>query len=178
MERYFRDRGAVDEIAVGRAGASAASLRATRGTASRHAPTAERSHCIARGKPFTRKSRPSCTATPGIIANLDSRCIAVNGTENHVHTLVSLGKTMATSNLVREVKKGSTSWLKRQEAVSREFSWQDGCRGFSVGRSELPAVRRYIASQKEHHRRVSNDEELVSLLDEHGVDYDAPYLWD
>ena len=47
-----------------------------------------------------------------------------------------------------------------------------------MGRSELPAVRRYIASQKEHHRRVSNDEELVSLLDEHGVDYDAPYLWD
>ena len=51
--------------------------------------------------------------TAGIIANLDSRCIAVNGTENHVHTRVSLGMTMATSNLIREVKKGSTSWLTR-----------------------------------------------------------------
>ena len=114
----------------------------------------------------------------GIIANLDSRCIAVNGTDNHVHSLVSLGKTMAISNLVREVKKGSTSWLKRREAVSRDFSWQDGYGGFSVGRSELPAVRRYIAAQKEHHRRVSYDEELVSLLDEHGVAYDARYLCD
>ena len=114
----------------------------------------------------------------GIIANLDSMCIAVNGTENHVHTLVSLGKTMATSNLVREVKKGSTAWLKRQEAVSRDFSWQDGYGGFSVGRSELPAVRRYIAAQKEHHRSVSYDEEFVALLDEHGVAYDARYLWD
>jgi REP element-mobilizing transposase RayT len=114
----------------------------------------------------------------GIIANLDSRCIAVNGTENHVHTLVSLGKTMATSSLVREVKKGSTSWLKRQEAVSRDFSWQDGYGGFSVGRSELPAVHRYIAAQKEHHRRVTYEEEFVSLLDEHGVAYDDRYLWD
>ena len=113
-----------------------------------------------------------------IVAKLASRCFAVNGTENHVHTLVSLGKTMAISNLVREVKKGSTSWLKRQEAVSRDLSWQDGYGGFSVGRSELPAVRRYIAAQKDHHRRVSYDEELVSLQDEHGVAYDARYLWD
>ena len=113
-----------------------------------------------------------------IIANLDSRCIAVNGTENHVHTLFSLGKTMATSNLVREVKKGSTSWLKRQGAVTRDFSWQDGYGGFSVGRSELPAVRRYIAAQKEHHRRMSYDEEFVALLEEHGVAYDTRHLWD
>jgi hypothetical protein len=55
---------------------------------------------------------------------------------------------------------------------------QGGYGGFSVGRSELHAVRRYIAAQKEHHRRVTYDEELVSLLDEHGVAYDARYLWD
>ena len=47
-----------------------------------------------------------------------------------------------------------------------------------MGRSELPAVRRYIAAQKEHHRRVTYDEEFVALLDEHGVAYDARYLWD
>ena len=85
---------------------------------------------------------------------------------------------MAISNVVREVKKGSTSWLKRQEAVSRDVSWQDGCGGFSVGRSELPAVQRYIAVEKEHHRRLSDEEELVSLRDEHCVAYDARYLWD
>jgi len=114
----------------------------------------------------------------GIVANLDSRCFAINGTENHIHTLVSLGKTMALSDLVREVKKGSTSWLKRQGAVSRAFSWQDGYGGFSVGRSDLPAVRQYIAAQKEHHRRVSYEEEFVTLLNEHAIAYDERYLWD
>ena len=114
----------------------------------------------------------------GIVANLDSRCVAINGTENHVHMLVSLGKTMATSNLVREVKKGSTSWLKREDSVSSVFSWQDGYGGFSVGRSDLPAARRYIEAQKVHHRRVSYEKEFVALLDEHGVAYDARYLWD
>jgi REP element-mobilizing transposase RayT len=114
----------------------------------------------------------------GIAANLGSRCLAINGTENHVHTLVSLGKTSALSDLVREVKKGSSSWLKREGAASRAFGWQDGYGGFSVGRSDLPAVRRYIAAQKEHHRRVSYEEEFVSLLDEHGIAYDARHLWD
>ena len=62
-------------------------------------------------------------------------------------------RSMATSNLVREVKKGSISWLKRQDAVTRDFSWQDGYGGFSVGRSELPAVRRYIAAPPAHVQR-------------------------
>src|SRR3954462_15300948 len=87
----------------------------------------------------------------GIVAHLDSRCLAINGTQNHLHTLVSLGKTLAPSDLVREVKKGSSSWLNRQGAVSRTFGWQDGYGGFSVGRSGLPAVREYIAAQKAHH---------------------------
>ena len=114
----------------------------------------------------------------GIVANLDSRCFAINGTENHVHTLVSLGKRVALSDIVREVKKGSTVWLKREGAVSRAFNWQDGYGGFSVGRSDVPAVRRYIAAQKEHHRRVSYEEEFVALLDENGIAYDERYLWD
>jgi len=114
----------------------------------------------------------------GIIANLDSRCLTVNGTENHVHTLVSLGKTTALSNLVREVKKGSTTWLKRQGAVSRAFNWQDGYAGFSVGKSDLLAVKKYIADQKQHHQRISYEEEFISLLEDNGVAYDARYLWD
>jgi putative transposase len=114
----------------------------------------------------------------GIVANLDSRCFAINGTENHLHTLVSLGKTIALSDLVREIKKGSASWLKRQDAVSRGFYWQDGYGAFSVGRPDLPAVKRYIASQKEHHRRVTYEEEFIALLRENGIEYDERYLWD
>jgi REP element-mobilizing transposase RayT len=113
----------------------------------------------------------------GIVRNLDSRCLAINGTENHVHLLVSVGKSVAVSDLVRETKKGSTSWLKRQDAVSRGFHWQDGYGAFSVGRSDLDAVKRYIANQKEHHRRVTYEQEFVSLLRENGIDYDEQYLF-
>ena len=115
---------------------------------------------------------------PGTVANLDSRCLAVNGTQNHIHLLVSPGKTIALSNLVREIKKGSTSWLKREGGVRRGFHWQDGYGGFSVGRSGLPTVRNYIASQKEHHRRASYEEEFIALLEESGITYDERYLWD
>ena len=113
----------------------------------------------------------------GIVRNLDSRCLAINGTENHVHLLVSIGKSVAVSDLVRETKKGSTSWVKRRGVVRGNFHWQDGYGAFSVGRSDLDAVKRYIANQKEHHRRVTYEEEFVSLLRENGIDYDERYLW-
>ena len=114
----------------------------------------------------------------GIVRNLDSRCLAINGTENHVHLLVSIGKSIAPSDLIRETKKGSTSWVKRRGVVRGDFHWQDGYGAFSVGRSDLPAVKQYIAGQKEHHRRVTYEEEFVGLLNEHGIDYDERYLWD
>ena len=69
----------------------------------------------------------------GIVTNLDSPCIAVSGTEDHVHTLVSLGTTMAISNLIREVKKGSTSWLKRPRRSRRTSAGRTDTEGSPWG---------------------------------------------
>jgi len=39
-------------------------------------------------------------------------------------------------------------------------------------------VRRYIANQDEHHRRVTFEEEFRAFLDRYGVEYDERYVWD
>ena len=109
----------------------------------------------------------------GIVTNLDSPCIAVSGTEDHVHTLVSLGTTMAISNLIREVKKGSTSWLKRPRRSRRTSAGRTDTEGSPWGDRSCPPCG--VTSR--HHLRMSNDVEFVALLDEHGVAYDARYLW-
>jgi hypothetical protein len=56
-----------------------------------------------------------------------------------------------------------------------KFTWQSGYSAFSVSKSGVKDVVRYIESQKEHHRKFSYQEELSSLLKKHGLEYDKRY---
>jgi len=113
----------------------------------------------------------------GIANDLDSQCFAVNGTADHVHMLVSQSKNVALAELVAEVKKGSSRWIKTKSAPLRNFHWQDGYAAFSVSESNAASVQQYIADQKEHHRKRSFQEELIQFLRKHGVEYDERYVW-
>jgi len=46
-----------------------------------------------------------------------------------------------------------------------------------VSKSAMPKVLAYIGSQEEHHRRRTFKEELLALLERHGVEYDQRYIW-
>lgn len=113
----------------------------------------------------------------GILRNNNSRLLTAGGTADHVHLLVSQSKTISLSELVMDVKKDSSSWLKTQDRRFRNFHWQDGYGGFSVGMSEVPRLKQYIAKQKEHHRKVTFQEELLQFLKEYEIEYDERYLW-
>ena len=113
----------------------------------------------------------------GILRNNNSRLLTAGGTSDHLHLLVSQSKTIALSELVMDVKKDSSSWLKTQDRSFRNFHWQDGYGGFSVGVSEVPRLTQYIANQKEHHRKVMFQEELLQFLKEYEIEYDERHLW-
>ncbi|HEY3128311.1 MAG TPA: transposase, partial [Acidobacteriota bacterium] len=70
------------------------------------------------------------------------------------------------------------TWIKTKGRGLRDFQWQDGYAAFSVSESHLERVRRYIACQKQHHKRMSFQDELLQLLNKHRVQYDERYLWD
>ncbi|MFG0252358.1 MAG: transposase, partial [Phycisphaerales bacterium JB038] len=57
------------------------------------------------------------------------------------------------------------------------FGWQGGYGAFTVSKSAVDEVTRYINKQEEHHRRMTFQEELVALLERHGIEYDPKYLW-
>ena len=78
---------------------------------------------------------------------------------------------------MKDVKKDSSSWIKTKGRGFRSFYWQDGYGAFSIGKSDIPALKKYIASQKEHHRKRTFKEELIEFLEEYGVAYDERYLW-
>ena len=104
--------------------------------------------------------------------------ILTGGVEDHVHVLARFGRTISQAEWVKEIKRVSSLWLKEQDPKLRDFEWQGGYATFSVSKSNLKDVERYIASQEEHHRRMSFQEELRAILRKHEVEWDERYLWD
>ena len=107
-----------------------------------------------------------------------SPALAMNGTENHVHTLISLSKTMTISKLIEEVKRSSSKWIRTKGDAYRNFYWQNGYGAFSISQSHVDALKKYIANQKEHHKKHTFQDEFRALLKRYGVEYDERYVWD
>jgi putative transposase len=114
----------------------------------------------------------------GILANLDCQPIIVGGVDDHVHLLFALSRTRDIAEVVKEVKRGSTLWIKTRSLNLRDFHWQNGYGAFSIGFSQIPDVKQYIADQEEHHRKISFQDEYVALLRRYEIEYDERYVWD
>ena len=92
--------------------------------------------------------------------------------------LCRLSRTHAISDLVRELKRESSKWIKTKAPDLNAFQWQDGYRAFSISPSHLAALQRYIANQAKHHQRESFQTEVRRILEKYGVEYDERYVWD
>jgi putative transposase len=112
----------------------------------------------------------------GILKNLKSVPIQIGGTSDHVHILCTLPKTMAPADLLEEIKKSSSKWMKTKAPEYQNFYWQDGYGGFSVSNSGVEPLRKYILNQKNHHKKVSVLDEYKELLDSYDIKYDEKYL--
>ena len=114
----------------------------------------------------------------GIIENNNSKLIIANGTANHVHLLVSLGKKIDIPELVGDIKRDSSSWIKKQDADYSNFYWQKGYGAFSIGQSQVETITNYIENQKEHHRKHDYKSEFRAWLAKYEIDFDEKYVWD
>ena len=74
------------------------------------------------------------------------------------------------SQIAKIIKSDSSRWVHEEFPGKRGFGWQDGYSAFSVSRSQVPRVVDYIKNQKEHHKKVSFEEEYLELLRLHEVD--------
>ena len=113
-----------------------------------------------------------------IFREVKSPSLAINGTFDHIHALFSLGRVITIADLVEEVKTNTSKWIKTKGPEFRNFHWQRGYGAFSIGQSSVPSLKRYIKNQKEHHRRVTFQEEYRKFLKAYGIEYDERYVWD
>ena len=114
----------------------------------------------------------------GILTNLECQPLIIGGVEDHVHLLFAHSRTATVAEVVKELKRGSTIWLKTKAPVLSEFAWQNGYGVFSIGQSQVEDVRAYIAGQEEHHRKISFQEEFRRLLQRYEIAFDERYVWD
>jgi REP element-mobilizing transposase RayT len=114
----------------------------------------------------------------GILNHLECQPVIVGGVEDHVHLLCTLSRTCQAAEMVKEVKRGSSLWLKTKSPDLHDFAWQNGYGIFSIGFSQIQTVQKYIAGQEEHHRKVSFQDELRELLRRYEIEFDERYAWE
>ena len=114
----------------------------------------------------------------GIVENQKGMLLKAGSVADHIHLLIVLPRTCAPSELVQEIKTGSSKWLKTMGNRYVNFHWQGGYGIFSISPSHRSAVEAYIADQAEHHRKVTFQEEYRRLLKKYGVSFDERYVWD
>ncbi len=113
----------------------------------------------------------------GIVSNKGHKSIIINGMPDHVHILIGLNPTFAISDLVREVKKSTSSFINNKGYLKGKFYWQQGYGAFSYSRSQLDKVYNYILNQERHHKKSDFKTEYLNLLDEFQIDYNSDYLF-
>ncbi len=113
----------------------------------------------------------------GLARELKGKAYGINGTSDHLHMLVSLPPVVSMSDALRFLKSTSSGWVHDKWRRRRSFAWQLGYGAFSVSKSNVPEVLKYLGSQEAHHRRITFKEEFIDLLRRHEIEYDERYIW-
>lgn len=114
----------------------------------------------------------------GIVQNKGQKLIAINGMPDHIHIFIGMKPNCCLSDLVREIKKSSNSFINEKQFTKIPFYWQDGFGAFSYSFSQINTVVNYIKNQKSHHHTKSFKEEYLEFLDKFEIEYKEEYLFD
>jgi putative transposase len=121
---------------------------------------------------------PLCAYASAVLRDLDSHVVAINAWRDHVHILFTLSKNRSLAQVVMEVKRATSKWIKTQGPEFTKFHWQSGYGAFSIGQSGVDEVKSYITNQAGHHRVKTFEEEFRLLLKRYEIEFDERYVWD
>jgi len=113
-----------------------------------------------------------------VLRSHDCETKIVGGVEDHIHVLFALSKNRSLTEVIKEIKRTSSAWIKTVSESHSEFYWQRGYGAFSVSQSHLAEVIRYIENQEEHHKRVTFQDEYRTFLRRYSIEFDERYVWD
>jgi putative transposase len=114
----------------------------------------------------------------GIVSNRGQKLFAIFVMPDHVHLLLSISPNILTSDLVRDIKAGSSKFINDNRLIVGKFNWQEGYGAFSYSKSQVDNVVKYILNQEEHHKKKTFKEEYLDFLRKFDIKYDDKYLFE
>ena len=114
----------------------------------------------------------------GIVSRRNQKLFAVFAMPDHVHILLSMSPTVSISDLVRDIKAGSSKFINEKGWTNGKFNWQEGYGVFSYSKSSVDSVVKYILNQEEHHKKKTFREEYLDFMAKFEIEYDPKYLFE
>ena len=100
----------------------------------------------------------------GVVNNNDSRLYAIYANPEYVHFLVSRTPKLSEETLASIVADSSQKFINQYKLCKEPFAWQEAAAAFSVSKSAIDRVCKYILNQPEHHRKVTFTDEYQTFI--------------
>ncbi len=113
----------------------------------------------------------------GILKQKKCHPYIINGVEDHLHIITHLHPSVALADLVKDIKLGSSSFIKEKQIFPGFSGWQEGYAAFTYSIREKERLIRYVENQEKHHQKMTFREELIQMLKNHDVPFDEKYLF-
>jgi len=91
----------------------------------------------------------------------------INGMPDHVHCLFLQNPKVSITDIIKQIKGSSSHFINQNQFLPVKFSWQSGSAVYSVSESIVEKVFEYIRNQKEHHRKLTFQEEFDKIIKVH-----------
>lgn len=113
----------------------------------------------------------------GIVQNNRHKLLSINGMPDHVHILIGVRPSQSISDLMKDVKQGSSLWINENKLTTCHFEWQEGFGAFSYSKSQIPNVINYIQNQEIHHKKRTFKEEYIDFLEKFEIEYNEKFIF-
>ena len=117
-----------------------------------------------------------CRYTAGILMNKNCFVYKVGGYTEHLHILTELHPTIALADLVKDLKRAQSKWIKTDNVFPAFDGWQEGYGTFTCSWKDKERIINYIANQIEHHQHKTFREEYIEMLQQARIEFDKKYL--
>ena len=114
----------------------------------------------------------------GIVEKRNHKMLAINCMPDHIHIFIGMKPVQSISDLVRDIKTNSSTFITEHKLVKSKFNWQEGYGAFSYSHSHIDAVVKYVLKQEEHHHKETFKEEYLNFLKAFDIKYDEKYLFE
>ena len=100
----------------------------------------------------------------GIVNNNDSHLYAIYANPDHTHILASRSPKISEELLATIIAESSQNFINQNKLCDTHFVWQESASAFSISKSDVNKVCKYILNQPEHHRKVSFKDEYEAFI--------------